>query len=52
MKYLQVKKEHDNKPRYTLKNGKLVNDGNIYVANELYTEREVKTLQLNRNYIP
>lgn len=33
MKYFKVKPEFDNKPRL---------DGSILIANELYTEREVK----------
>ena len=51
MKYYQVKKECDNKPRYTIKKGVLVNDGNIYIGGELYTEKEVDRLKLNKNYM-
>ena len=39
MKYYRVKKKYDNFP----KNPKVL-DGNIFVANELYTEREFKKL--------
>ena len=51
MKYYQVKKEYDNKPLLTIKNGILVNDGNIYIGGELYTEKEVERLKLNKNYM-
>lgn len=51
MRYYQVKKECDNKPRLTIKNGKLVNDGNIYIGGELYTENEAERLRLNKNYM-
>lgn len=42
MKYYQVKKEYDNFKRP---------DGSIYIGMELYTEREVKKLNLNRAYM-
>ena len=42
MKYYKVKSEADNKRR---------SDGSIYVANELYTEREVNKLNLNKNFL-
>lgn len=42
MKYYKVKAEADNKKR---------SDGSIYVANELYTEREAEKLNLNRNFL-
>lgn len=42
MKYYQVKKEYDNLKRP---------DGSIYIGMELYTEREVKKLNLNRDYM-
>ena len=42
MKYYKVKKEADNKRR---------SDGNIYVANELYTEREKEKLNLNEAFL-
>ena len=42
MKYYKVKAEADNKKR---------NDGSIYVANELYTEREADKLNLNKNFL-
>ena len=51
MKYYQVKKECDNKARLTIKKGALVNDGNIYIGGELYTEKEVERLKLNKNYM-
>lgn len=39
MKYLKVKPEADQKRRQ---------DGSIYVANELYTEKEAEKLNLNK----
>lgn len=42
MKYYKVKSEADNKRR---------NDGSIYVANELYTEREKEKLNLNEAFL-
>ena len=42
MKYYKVKLEADNKRR---------SDGNIYVANELYTEREAEKLNLNKAFL-
>lgn len=42
MKYYKVKPEADNRRR---------KDGNIYVANELYTERETKKLNLNKHFL-
>lgn len=42
MKYYKVKQEADNKRR---------SDGNIYVANELYTEREKEKLNLNEAFL-
>lgn len=42
MKYYKVKAEADNKRR---------SDGSIYVANELYTEREADKLNLNKNFL-
>ena len=41
MKYYKVKTECDNKKR---------SDNNIYVANELYTEKEVEKYHINKNY--
>lgn len=41
MKYYKVKPEYDNKRR---------NDNNIYIANELYTEKEVEKYHINKNY--
>ena len=41
MKYYKVRPEYDNKRR---------NDNNIYIANELYTEKEVKNYHINKNY--
>ena len=41
MKYYKVKPEYDNKRR---------NDNNIYVANELYTEKEVEKYHINKSY--
>lgn len=42
MTYYKVKKEADNKKR---------RDGNIYVADELYTVKEAEKLNINTNYI-
>ena len=41
MKYYKVKPEYDNKRR---------NDNNIYIANELYTEKEAEKYHINKNY--
>lgn len=42
MKYYRVKPEADNRKRYTLdKNGRRVTDFSIWVANELYTDKEI-----------
>ena len=46
MIYFKVKPEHDNK----YKNPK-IHDGNIYIANELYTEKEVIRQNLNRSFL-
>lgn len=46
MKYFKVKPEADQK----YKNPK-IHDGNIYIANELYTEAEVKRQKLNRVFL-
>lgn len=42
MKYYRVKAEHDNKKQ---------GENNIYIANELYTETEVKRNNLNTDYM-
>lgn len=42
MKYYKVKPEADNKRR---------SDGSIYVANELYTEKETEKLNLNKAFL-
>lgn len=42
MKYYKVKKEADNKKR---------RDGDIYVADELYTVKEAEKLNINTNYV-
>lgn len=42
MVYYRVKPEADQKRR---------NDGNIYIANELYTPAEAKRYKLNFNYL-
>ena len=42
MKYYKVKPEADNKKRP---------DGNIYVADELYTPAEAKRYNLNMDYV-
>lgn len=42
MKYYKVKPEADNKKRL---------DGDIYVANELYTPAEAKRYNLNMDYV-
>lgn len=41
MKYYKIKEEIDNKRR---------NDGSIFVANELYTEREKKKYNIPESY--
>ena len=41
MKYYKVKPECDNKRR---------SDNNIYVANELYTEKEAEKYHINKSY--
>lgn len=46
MKYYQVLPEHDQK----YKNPK-VHDNNIYIANQLFTPREVERQKLNLNYM-
>lgn len=42
MIYYKVKKEADNKKR---------RDGNIYVADELYTVKEAEKLNINTNFV-
>ena len=42
MKYYKVKPEADNKRR---------SDGSIYVANELYTEKEAEKFKLNKAFL-
>ena len=42
MTYYKVKKEADNKKR---------RDGNIYVADELYTVKEAEKLNINTNFV-
>ena len=42
MKYYKVKKEADQKRR---------KDGSIYVADELYTEKEAEKLNLNTDFM-
>lgn len=42
MKYYKVKPEHDNKRK---------NNNDIYIANELYTEKEVEKQHLNKNFM-
>jgi hypothetical protein len=42
MLYYKVKKEADQKRR---------KDGTIYIANELYTQKETEKLQLNINFM-
>ena len=46
MLYYRVKPQYDN----YCKNPK-IHDGNIYVANELYTEKEVQKQNLNRSFL-
>lgn len=41
MKYYRVRKENGGKTAYAIRNGKLCAVGQ-YIANELYTERELK----------
>ena len=41
MKYYKIKAEHDNRRR---------KDGSIYVANELYTEKEKEKYNIPLNY--
>lgn len=50
MKYYRVKKEYDNVKRYRVKNGKHYYEG-IYVGGELYTEKEVERMNLNKEYM-
>ena len=42
MRYYKVKSEADQKRR---------KDGSIYIAEELYTEKEAERLQLNTNFM-
>lgn len=42
MKYYKVKSEYDNK---------IKPNNDIYIANELYTEKEVERQHLNRNFM-
>lgn len=42
MKYYKVKPEADNRRR---------SDGSIYVANELYTEKEAEKFKLNKAFL-
>ena len=42
MQYYKVKPEADNKRR---------SDGSIYVANELYTEKEAEKFKLNKAFL-
>ena len=42
MKYYKVKQEADQKRR---------KDGSIYIADELYTEKEAEKLKLNTNFM-
>lgn len=46
MLYYRVKPQYDN----CYKNPK-IHDGSIYVAKELYTEKEVQKQNLNRNFL-
>jgi len=46
MVYYKVEMKHDNKHKNPSKR-----DGNIYVGNELYTEREVIKQKLNLGYL-
>lgn len=46
MLYYKVKPQYDN----YCKNPK-IHDSNIYVANELYTEKEVQKQNLNRSFL-
>ena len=46
MKYYKVKPQHDGKP----KGPRGVIDG-VYMANELYTAREVQRQKLNRTFL-
>ena len=46
MVYYMVKMKHDNKHKNPSKR-----DGNIYIGNELYTEREVIKQKLNLGYL-
>ena len=41
MIYYRVRKEYGGKVRFAMRNGQLYNTGQ-YIANELYTERELK----------
>ncbi len=48
MKYYRVKSEYDNLPRY---NGKKVKFDNIWISNELYTEKEINKLVSSGIYV-
>ena len=45
MKYYRIRKEHGGKPAYAIRNGELHVVGQ-YIANELFTEKELKRLGL------
>ena len=47
MKYYKVKPEHDNKKQFN-KRGKYAG---FYIANELYTEKEVEKHNLNKAFL-
>ena len=46
MKYYKVKPQYDGRNK-----NPRVGDGNIYIANELYTAREVQKQNLNRTFL-
>ena len=46
MIFYRVLPQHDNKQK-----NPRIRDGNIYIANELYTSREVEEQQLNVTYM-
>ena len=49
MKYYKVKPEYDNIPVYKMSKGKVVNNGDILIGNELLTEKEFQ--KYKNNYV-
>ena len=44
--YFKVKPEYDNRRKH-----RFINDFDIYIANELYTEKEITKQKLNRDFM-